>query len=268
MLDFSVFAQFDTYVSLFTLTLLEIVLGVDNIIFITILAGKIPDKEQEQKARRIGLGFALISRLVLLSAITWVMQLKTTLFTIGYESISGKDLILILGGLFLLAKATHEIHENVQRPEEHQPQKINEGGSLDGGPPVDPAKFMKSFIIQVIILDIVFSLDSVITAVGMVSHLSIMVTAVIIAVIIMMKFAGPIGDFVQQHASIRLLALSFLVLIGVLLIAEGFGQHISKGYVYFAMAFALGVELLNMRMHSRAERMHERQQSMTTSAVE
>lgn len=240
--------------SLLTLTLLEVVLGVDNVIFITILAGKLPDPAQQRRARQIGLAVALISRIALLFAITWVMSLKAELFSFQGIVFSGKDLILIGGGLFLMGKAVHEIYENVERPEEHQPQSLDASGKLE---PRNAANFFASFLVQVVLLDVVFSLDSVITAVGIVgdiSKLSIMVVAVVVAVVVMMLGAGPIGDFVQRHASIRVLALAFLVLIGFLLMAEGFDQHVEKGYVYFAMVFALSIEFLNMRMRSRAQR--------------
>lgn len=248
-MDLSIFASAETYVSLLTLTLLEIVLGIDNIVFITILAGKMP-RERQHHARRIGLAFALISRIALLAGISWVMHLENELFVLFGNSISGKDLILIAGGLFLMAKATHEIYENVEHP-----QSLADEAKEDMGPqPLKGGNPMVRFIVQVMILDIVFSLDSVITAVGLVDHLIIMILAVISAVGIMLVFAGPIGDFVQDHASVRVLALSFLVLIGFVLLFEGFEQNISKGYVYFAMAFSLLTELLNMRMYERGKR--------------
>jgi len=248
-MDFSIFAAPETYVSLLTLILLEIVLGIDNIVFITILAGKMP-REKQHHARRLGLAFALISRIALLAGISWVMHLKEELFVLFGNSFSGKDLILISGGLFLMAKATHEIYENVEHPQTLADDAKDEMGPtpLKGGNP------MVRYIMQVMILDVVFSLDSVITAVGLVDHLSIMIIAVISAVGIMLVFAGPIGDFVQDHASVRVLALSFLVLIGFVLLFEGFEQSVSKGYVYFAMAFSLLTELLNMRMYKRSER--------------
>ncbi len=244
--------QPETYISLFTLTALEIVLGIDNIVFITILAGAMRE-EKQRRARRIGIGVALVSRLALLFTISWVMRLQDPLFTLFREEFSGKDLILVFGGLFLMGKAVHEIYENVERPLEHQAQALHEAGK-------GPGKMVwTSFILQVVALDVVFSLDSVITAVGMVNNLWIMCTAVVLAVIVMMIFSGPVGDFVQQHASIRVLALAFLVLIGFLLIAEGFDRHVPKGYIYFAMAFSLSIQLLNMRMQSRAQRMARKQ---------
>ena len=265
MLDFAQLINPENLPSLLTLTLLEIVLGIDNVIFITILAGKMP-KERQRAARQIGLAVALISRVGLLFAISWVMQLTKPLFTMPYlaQEISGKDIILIVGGLFLLGKAVHEIYENVERPDEHQPQELDKEGKIKVG-----KNAFASFLIQVVILDVVFSLDSVITAVGIVgdpSKLIIMVVAVLAAVIVMMVGAGPIGDFVQKHASIRVLALAFLVLIGFLLLAEGFDQHVQKGYVYFAMFFSLGIELLNMRMRSRADRFDDREAEESEAA--
>jgi predicted tellurium resistance membrane protein TerC len=242
--------------SLLTLTLLEVVLGIDNVIFITILAGKLP-QDRQNWARRVGLLVALVSRVILLFSISWVMRLKDDLFTFLDHGISAKDLILIGGGLFLLGKAVHEIYENVERPNEHQPQALDQSGELKG----DIKGFMTSFLIQVVMLDVVFSLDSVITAVGLVndpSKIIIMVTSVILAVIVMIIFARPVGDFVQKNASVRVLALAFLVMIGTLLIGEGFDQHIEKGYIYFSMAFALAIEFLNMRMRSRRDRLRDR----------
>jgi len=241
-----------TYISLATLTALEVVLGIDNIVFITILAGQMP-AEKERGARRIGIGVALISRILLLFCISWVMGLTQDLFTVFETAISGKDIILIVGGLFLMGKAVHEIYENVERPREHQAHALG-----DAKQAIKKAAWA-SFVTQVVMLDVVFSLDSVITAVGMVNQLPIMITAVVLAGVIMLVFSGPVGDFVQKRASIRVLALAFLVLIGFLLIAEGFDRHIPKGYIYFAMAFSLLVEVLNMRMHSRAQRFKKAQ---------
>jgi len=230
----------DTWIALATLTAMEIVLGIDNIVFLTILAGRLPRAEQPS-ARRLGLAFALLTRLGLLFAITWVMGLTRELFALGGHGVSGRDLILLAGGLFLIGKATHEIHGQLEvAPQEERPRSA---GS---------AAFWM-VIAQIAVLDIVFSLDSVITAVGMAQHLPVMVAAMVLAVGVMLVFAGPIGAFVEEHPTIRMLALSFLILIGVMLVAEGFGRRIEKGYVYFAMAFALGVELLNMRMR-RARR--------------
>ncbi len=224
------------WMSLLTLTALEIVLGIDNVIFLSILAGKLP-LEQQAKARRLGLTLAMFIRIGLLFSITWVMQLTKPLFDIMGHEVSGRDLILIGGGLFLLAKSTHEIHEKLEGEEEHLSvgkKKVSFTGT----------------IIQILLLDIIFSLDSVITAVGMANQLSIMVIAVVIAVGFMMFFAGAINGFVNRHPTIKILALSFLILIGVMLIAEGFGQHISKGYIYFAMAFSVCVETINIKVRA------------------
>ena len=239
--------QPETYIAFLTLTALEIVLGIDNIIFLTILAGKMPERAQ-RGARRLGIGVAVVSRVLLLCAISWVMRLQEGWFTVLGKEISGKDLILIVGGLFLMGKAVTEIYENVEHPEsDHVPDVPGNQGATK------PRISWRAFLLQVVVLDVVFSLDSVITAVGMVDHPAIMVAAVICAAVVMVVFAGPIGDFVQERASVRVLALSFLVLIGFLLIAEGFDQHVSKAYVYFAMAFSLLVELLNMRMRTKVE---------------
>jgi predicted tellurium resistance membrane protein TerC len=228
-----VFATPDAWVSLATLTALEIVLGIDNIVFITILAGKLPAAEQG-RARRLGLAFALITRLALLFAISWIMSLDQALVTLRGHPLTGRHIILLVGGLFLIFKATKEIFERLEVEEQHAAKPA--GSTL------------VVIVLQIMLLDIVFSLDSVITAVGMVQHVSIMAAAMIIAVAIMLLFAGPVGDFVNRHPSMKILALSFLLLVGVLLVAEAFGQHIDKGYVYFAMAFSLGVELINMRV--------------------
>lgn len=226
------------WISLVTLTGLEIVLGIDNIIFISILAGKLP-KEQQQKARQLGLMLALISRLLLLASIAWMAKLTTPLFTVFDHGVSGRDLILIIGGLFLLAKSTHEIHEKLE--------------GVDGGhnPTKAAAKF-SSVLIQIMLLDIVFSLDSVITAIGMAQHLPVMIAAVVLAMGVMLLAARSISDFVNRHPTLKVLALSFLILIGVTLVAEGTGAHISKGYIYFAMAFSFAVELLNVKIRSKA----------------
>lgn len=221
------------WIALATLTALEIVLGIDNIIFISILAAKLP-LAQQAKARRLGLLFALGTRVLLLFSLTWIMKLTEPLFTLMNMAFSGRDIILIAGGLFLLAKSTHEMHEKLEGDDEHKAG-------------VARVSFY-SIVIQIAILDIVFSLDSVITAVGMVDDLRIMVAAVVIAIGVMMVFAGPISNFVERHPTVKMLALSFLLLIGITLIAEGFGQHIPKGYIYFAMAFSVFVELLNLRM--------------------
>jgi len=241
-----VFSSPEAWVSLLTLTALEIVLGIDNVIFIAILAGKLP-KGERKRATRLGLGGALLSRLVLLAAISWVTKLTTPLFTVAGYSVSGRDLVLILGGLFLIAKATFEVYDKVE-------------AAHPLGSEVKPARAARkaqlaSVVGQIMLLDIVFSLDSVITAVGMVQHFEVMVLAVILAIIVMLVFAAPIGDFVERHPSIKILALSFLVMIGVLLVAEGTGQHFNRGYVYFAMAFSLVIELINMRYRARSQRL-------------
>lgn len=220
------------WIGLVTLTALEIVLGIDNIIFISILAGKLPGTQQT-KARRLGLFLAMIMRILLLLSLAWIMRLTAPLFSLFGNEFSGRDLILIGGGLFLLAKSTHEIHDKLEGAEE--------------GANVKAAPTFTSVIVQILLLDIVFSLDSVITAVGMISHVGIMITAIIIAVIIMMVFAGVVSDFVHRHPTIKMLALSFLLMIGLMLLADGFGYHIPKGYVYFAMAFSVFVEFLNIR---------------------
>ncbi|MFI7633864.1 TerC family protein [Nonomuraea sp. NPDC049400] len=237
------------WIGFFTLVALEIVLGIDNIIFISILAGKLPP-EQRDRARVLGLAAALISRLLLLLGLSWVVQLTEPLFAVFGHDISGRDLILLLGGLFLLGKSVTEISHSMDGPA---------GGD---GKKVAAASFT-SVILQIMVLDIVFSLDSVITAVGMVDQLGVMIAAVVVSVLVMLFASGPISRFVDRHPSIKMLALSFLVLIGVVLIAEGLGQHIPKGYIYFAMAFSLVVELLNIRM--RSKRVHPEQEDSASS---
>lgn len=233
-------------IALLTLTVLEIVLGIDNIIFISILSGKLP-KENQKKARLVGLGLAMITRILLLFSISLIVKLTEPFFTIYEMGISGRDLILILGGLFLLAKSTMEIHSKLEGEEEHHEVKVK-------------VSFV-SVIIQILLLDVVFSLDSVITAIGMANDLPVMIIAVIIAVIFMMFFSGSISDFVEKHPTIKILALSFLLLIGFSLIVEGFHQHIPKGYIYFAMAFSVFVEMLNLKMRKkRAEPVKLRQE--------
>jgi predicted tellurium resistance membrane protein TerC len=223
-------------VALVTLTVLEIVLGVDNVIFISILSGKLPEA-QRRRARRVGLVAAMGMRLVLLFSITWMARLTAPLFTVMSQEISGRDLILIGGGLFLLAKATWEIHDKL------------EGSHEDAG---RVAASFASVIIQVMLLDIVFSLDSVITAIGMADDLRVMVAAVVIAVLVMLMAAEPISAFVEEHPTLKILALSFLLLIGLSLLADGLGQHISKGYIYFAMGFSVFVEMINLRVRRGA----------------
>ena len=221
------------WVGLATLTVLEIVLGIDNVIFISILAGRLP-REQQGRARYIGLLLAMGMRVALLFSLSWIIRLTAPLFTVLGQEISGRDLVLLIGGLFLLAKSTHEIHERLEGEE--------------GEASARAAPSLRSVLIQIMLLDIVFSLDSVITAVGMVDELGVMVTAVVVAVGFMMLFAGPISEFVDRHPTVKMLALSFLILIGVSLIAESFEQHIPKGYIYFAMAFSVLVEMLNLRV--------------------
>jgi predicted tellurium resistance membrane protein TerC len=220
-----------------TLTVLEIVLGIDNIVFISILADKLP-REQQGRARIIGLGLAMLTRILLLLSLTWIIGLTAPLFGVLGEEISGRDLVLLLGGLFLIAKSTHEIHGNLEGEEGEISARV--------------APSFVSVLIQIMLLDIVFSLDSVITAVGMVEEVGVMIAAVVVAIVFMMAFAGSISRFVSRHPTIKMLALSFLILIGVALIADGLGRHIPKGYIYFAMAFSVGVELLNLR----ARRVH------------
>ena len=237
----------DAWIALLTLAALEIVLGIDNIVFITILAGKLP-KEKQLQARRLGLAVALLSRLALLATLQWVAGLTKTLFTVLGHGVSGRDLILLVGGLFLMAKATFEIYDKVEA--EHTAGEQVKASR---------AASMASILTQIMFLDLVFSLDSVITAVGMVDNLWIMSAAVVIAVAVMMIFARPVGDFVDRHPSIKILALSFLVMIGLLLVAEGTGRHLEKGYVYFGMAFSLTIELLNMRYRARRQRLEAAQ---------
>ena len=227
----------EVLIALVTLTFLEIVLGVDNVIFISILSGKLP-KEQQKRARRFGLMAAMLMRLGLLFSIAWMARLTSTLFTVAGNEISGRDLILIGGGLFLLAKATYEIHDKL------------EGASHTEG---KAAASFRSVILQVMLLDIVFSLDSVITAIGMADNLMVMVIAVVLAVLVMLVAAEPISAFVEEHPTIKILALSFLLLIGISLVADGLGQHISKGYIYFAMGFSVFVEMINIRVRKTRE---------------
>jgi len=234
----------NVWIAFATLTVLELVLGIDNVIFISILAGKLPP-EKRASARYIGLALAFVMRVILLMSLSWVIGLVEPLFTVWGQSVSGKDLVLLIGGLFLIAKSTHEIHNSLEGEEG---TAVKKGYSSFAG-----------VIIQIVLLDIVFSLDSVITAVGMISDqygpngIWIMITAVVISIIAMMAFAGPIGEFVHRHPTIKMLALSFLLLIGVMLVAEGFHQKIPKGYIYFAMAFSVVVEVLNMRLRRKSK---------------
>ncbi|MBB5038428.1 putative tellurium resistance membrane protein TerC [Prosthecobacter dejongeii] len=239
--DMSWVSSPEAWIALATLTVMEIVLGIDNIVFISILVDKLPVAERA-RARFLGLAFAMVTRILLLLSITWVMQLKNPLFAVFSHQISGKDLILILGGLFLLWKSTKEIHHKIEGAHE-EAHTASKGRAA-----------LSSILIQIAILDIVFSLDSVITAVGMVDDIMVMVIAVMIAVGFMMVFAGTVSDFISRHPTVKVLALSFLLLIGTTLIAEGFHVHFQKGYVYFAMAFSIMVEFLNIRMKSKAEK--------------
>ncbi len=221
------------WIAFATLTVLEIVLGVDNVVFISILAGKLP-AEQREKARRVGLGLAMLIRILLLFSIAWVVRLTSPLFTVLAQEISGRDIILLVGGLFLLAKSTHEMHGLLEGDEGHSSARV--------------AASFASVIVQILLLDIIFSLDSVITAVGMVDDIAVMVAAVVVAVAFMFAFAGAVSRFVEKHPTVKMLALSFLLLIGVSLIAESLDFHIPKGYIYFAMAFSLFVETINIRL--------------------
>lgn len=240
----------NAWIALVTLTALEIVLGIDNIIFISVLVGRLPE-HQRARARTIGITLAMLSRIALLLSLAWMMTLTTPLFSVFSRGISGRDLILIAGGLFLLWKSVHEIHSSLEGDD---PARGETGQSLTAG--------FGSVIAQIAIIDIVFSLDSVITAVGMVDQVAIMVIAIVLAVAVMLVAAGPIGEFVDRHPTIKMLALSFLILVGVALIGEGWDLHIPKGYIYFAMAFSVAVEMLNIRMRARmrerAEPLHLR----------
>jgi len=229
----------DIYIGFFTLLALEVVLGIDNVVFISILAGKLP-VSQQAKARQVGLGLALITRILLLFTLSIIIGLTSPWFTVFGNEISGRDLILILGGLFLLGKATYEIHDKLEGKEGHAGQGV--------------ATSFAAVIVQILLLDIVFSLDSVITAVGMVDEIGVMVAAVTVAVGIMLVSAGAISNFVNGHPTVKILALSFLLLIGLSLLLDGLDQHIPKGYIYFAMGFSLLVEVLNLRVRARAER--------------
>lgn len=231
------------WIAFLTLTSLEIVLGIDNIIFISILVGKLP-ADQQPRARFAGLGAAMVMRLILLFFISWIIGLTAPLFHVLNNPISGRDLILLIGGLFLIGKSTYEIHEKLEGEEGHASARV--------------ASSFAAVIIQIMLIDVVFSLDSVITAVGMVKQIGVMIAAVIISVGFMMFFAGSISNFVNKHPTIKVLALSFLILIGVMLVADGLGRHIPKGYVYFAMAFSVFVEMINIRLRKKAEPVHLR----------
>ena len=238
------FLTADGLIALITLTVLEVVLGIDNVIFISILAGKLPEGQQE-RARRIGLMAAMVMRILLLLSITWIMRLTAPLFTLFNHDFSGRDLILAGGGLFLLFKATREIHEKLEGEEGHVVARV--------------APSLAAVVGQIMVLDIVFSLDSVITAVGMAEDLAVMIAAVVVAVAIMMFAAGTVSRFVDTHPTVKVLALSFLMLIGVSLIGEGFGMHIPKGYIYFAMGFSIMVETINLRAakKGKAVKLHD-----------
>jgi len=225
--------QPETWIALITLVTLELVLGVDNVIFISILAGKLPQSEQA-RARTTGIALAVVTRVLLLLSLSWIISLEEPLFSVFELDISGRDLILLAGGLFLLAKSTHEIHQKLEGVEGHASARVQSA--------------FWSVIVQIMLLDIVFSLDSVITAVGMVNEIWIMIVAVVVAAFVMIFTAGPISKFVERHPTIKMLALSFLLLIGFTLIVEGFHQHIPKGYIYFAMGFSVFVEMLNLRL--------------------
>ncbi len=231
--------QPETWIAFLTLVALELILGVDNVIFISILAGKLP-QEQQGRARRTGIMMAVVTRVLLLISLRWIIGLEEPLFTVFSLDVSGRDLILFAGGLFLIAKSTHEIHQKLEGVEGETSAKIQ--GAF------------WSVIVQIMLLDIVFSLDSVITAVGMVDQLAIMIAAVVIAAVVMVFTSGPLGNFVERHPTVKMLALSFLLLIGFTLIVEGFHQHISKGYIYFAMGFSVFVEMLNLRLRQGSVR--------------
>ena len=240
------------WIAFATLTALEIVLGVDNVVFISILAGKLP-VEQREKARRLGLGLAMFVRILLLLSIAWVVKLTAPLFNISTQEFSGRDIILLLGGLFLLAKSTHEMHGQLEGEEGH-----SSGGV---------AASFTAVIIQILLLDIIFSLDSVITAVGMADDVGVMIAAVVVAVLFMLVFSGALSRFVDKHPTIKMLALSFLLLIGVSLVAEGLEFHIPKGYIYFAMAFSLFVEVLNIKLRKSRQKPVHLHSAYTTEDV-
>jgi predicted tellurium resistance membrane protein TerC len=229
------------WIGFVTLAVLEIVLGIDNVVFISILAGKLPAKRRG-RARRVGLGLAMIMRILMLLSISWIVRLTAPLFTVLGEEISGRDLVLLVGGLFLLGKATHEIHNKLEGEEGEASARV--------------APSFVSVIVQITLLDIVFSLDSVITAIGMVQQVGVMIAAVVVAVAFMMAFSGPISDFVDRHPTVKMLALAFLLMIGAMLIAEGLDHHIPKGYVYFSMAFSVFVETLNIRLRKVTRPVH------------
>jgi len=235
-----IFLQPDTWIALLTLTFLEIILGIDNIIFISLVAGKVPE-ESQKKARLGGLSLALIMRILLLLSITWIISLTKPVLTISDFELSWRDIILVAGGIFLLIKSTLEIHHKVEGQEEENKTGVK----------TKPTLSFTSAIIQIVLLDLVFSFDSILTAVGLTDQIILMVIAVIVAIIVMMIFAKPVGDFVNKHPTIQILALSFLILIGVMLIVEGAHYHVPKGYIYFAVFFSLAIEMLNMRFRKK-----------------
>ena len=246
----------NAWIGLLTLTILELVLGIDNVIFISILASKLP-RVQRNRARTIGLALAMLMRILLLLSLAWIMGLTRPLFAVAGFAVTGRAMILIAGGLFLLLKSTHEIHDRIEGEDRHRRRHVT--------------PTLLSVLIQIILLDVVFSLDSVITAVGMVDEIAVMIIAVIVSVIVMMIFAGPVSRFVDRHPTVKMLALSFLLLIGVNLIAEGVGFHIPKGYTYFAMAFALFVEMLNLKIRGqrpKPRRLHSRRLQKAIERVE
>jgi predicted tellurium resistance membrane protein TerC len=242
-IDYSIFAEGHTWVALLTLVFLEIILGVDNIIFISIVSSKLP-KEQQAKARNIGLMLALVFRILLLMGITYIIKLTDPVFTIDllgiYHGFSWRDLILLAGGLFLIAKSTSEIHHKIVGEKEQKSEKIVKGT-------------LSKIIFQIILLDIVFSFDSILTAIGLVDQIILMIIAVVVAMVVMMIFTGAISRFIEARPTLQILALSFLILIGVMLVAEGFGEHVPKGYIYFSVAFSLVVEVLNLRMRKKVD---------------
>jgi predicted tellurium resistance membrane protein TerC len=242
-IDYSIFAEGHTWVALLTLVFLEIILGVDNIIFISIVSSKLP-KEQQAKARNIGLMLALVFRILLLMGITYIIKLTEPVFTIDllgiYHGFSWRDLILLAGGLFLIAKSTSEIHHKIVGEKEEKSEKIVKGT-------------LSKIIFQIILLDIVFSFDSILTAIGLVDQIILMIIAVVVAMVVMMIFTGAISRFIEARPTLQILALSFLILIGVMLVAEGFGEHVPKGYIYFSVAFSLVVEVLNLRMRKKVD---------------
>ncbi|HNW43676.1 MAG TPA: TerC family protein [Elusimicrobiales bacterium] len=240
------------WIALVTLTVLEIVLGVDNIIFISILAGKLP-AAQRDKGRRVGLALAMLTRIALLLSLTWIMRLTAPLFAVFGHEVSGRDLILLVGGMFLIGKSTFEVHEKLEGHE--------------GGGPVRAAATFNGIVMQIMLLDIVFSLDSVITAVGMAQQVGVMIAAVVLSVMFMMWWSRAIGEFVERHPTIKMLALSFLILIGVNLVADGLGQHIPRGYTYFAMAFSVMVEMINLKLRANQEKPVHLREAYTGSAA-